>query len=61
MKSATVKRRESVALQTLRTAVETDVTFVFELMGMSCMTAATMAMGPGKERKGKRFEWWGYF
>lgn len=52
MKSATVKRRESVALQTLRTAVETDVTLGFELMGMSCMTAATMAMGPGgKKRK----------
>jgi hypothetical protein len=45
-KSATVKRRDKVALQTFRTAEEILFTAGLPLIGRSCMTVATMASGP---------------
>jgi hypothetical protein len=50
MKRETVKRRESVALQTFLTSDEIGFSVV-SLIGMSCMTAATIANGPGRKCK----------
>ena len=56
MKRATVKRRERVALQTLRTAeammVMSSILSPWWI-GTSCMTAATTARGPGEESETK--------
>lgn len=46
MKRAIVKRRESVALHTLRTTSAIFWTFGVLLIARSCITAATTASGP---------------
>jgi hypothetical protein len=46
MNSATVKRRDKVALQTFLTAEAAILIVTMSLMGTSCMTAATTARGP---------------